>query len=48
MRYPSSVNAAAGAAGAAPRGTVDVTAKDLDRLEDEEFLNDTIIDFYLK
>lgn len=30
------------------RGAVSITAEDLDRLEVEEFLNDTIIDFYIK
>lgn len=30
------------------KGAVDVSAADLDRLEDGEFLNDTIIDFYIK
>ena len=28
--------------------TVEVTAEDLNRLEPEEFLNDTVIDFYLR
>ncbi len=30
------------------KSCVEVTAKDFDRLEDGEFLNDTCIDFYLK
>lgn len=30
------------------RGSVQVTADDLSRLESLEFLNDTVIDFYLK
>lgn len=33
--------------GAAP-AQVEVVAEDLDRLGEEEFLNDTLIDFYLK
>jgi sentrin-specific protease 7 len=30
------------------RSAVEVVADDLNRLEVEEFLNDTIIDFYIK
>jgi Ulp1 family protease len=30
------------------KSTVEITATDLDRLRDNEFLNDSCIDFYLK
>lgn len=34
--------------GGAALAQVEVVAEDLDRLGEEEFLNDTLIDFYLK